>query len=139
MRIIPLLIGAVLFSSCKMTNSENKELTPEMISQKTTIEFEEDHFDFGVMTQGEKVDFVYKFKNSGDHPLLILSVQASCGCTVTDGWPDYPIPPGEGGQIPVQFNSEGKKGHQSKSISLIANTEPRTTVLMIEGEVIAPN
>lgn len=134
-----IIAALVSIASCKMTNSTPDELTPEMVSNKTTIVFEDDVFNFGEMTQGEKVNFEFEFKNNGDHPLVILSVRPSCGCTLTEDWPDYPIAPGEGGVIPVEFNSEGKKGHQSKSITLVANTTPRTTLLMIEGDVIAPD
>jgi hypothetical protein len=129
----------LVLSSCKLTNSnESDPITSDIITARTTISFEEDVFNFGNMTQGEKVSYEFKFKNSGDNPLLILSVKPSCGCTVSEDWPDYPIEPGEGGVIPIEFNSEGKKGHQSKSITLVANTEPRTSVLMIEGDIIAP-
>lgn len=134
-----IVILSMVFSSCKLTNSnESEPITSDIITARTTIEFEEDVFNFGEMSQGEKVSYEFKFKNSGDNPLLILSVKPSCGCTVSEDWPDYPIGPGETGVIPVEFSSEGKSGHQSKSITLVANTDPRTTVLMIEGDIIAP-
>lgn len=136
--IILLSIVLLSCSSCKLSNSKPAEIDSEMITQRTTMAFEEEVYTFGEMTQGEKVDFVFKFTNTGDFPLVIVSVQPSCGCTITEDWPDYPIAPGEGGVIPVQFSSEGKKGHQSKSITLVANTTPRTHVLMIEGDIIAP-
>jgi hypothetical protein len=140
MRALLLLLSLALIgsSSCKLSNSNSEPLTSDIITSRTLIEFEEDVFNFGEMTQGEKVSFEFKFKNTGDSPLVILSVKPSCGCTVAEDWPDHPIEPGDGGVIPVEFNSEGKKGHQSKSITLVANTEPRTTVLMIEGDIIAP-
>jgi hypothetical protein len=122
-----------------MTNNEPIEISSEMVANKTTISFEKEVFKFEDMTQGEKVDFEFKFTNTGDAHLVILSVKPSCGCTITEDWPDYPIAPGEGGVIPVQFSSEGKRGHQSKSITVIANTTPRTHVLMIEGDIIAPD
>ncbi len=132
-------IACLALSSCRLSNSAPEEISSEMIAEKTTIAFEEEVFKFGEITQGEKVDFEFKFTNTGDSPLVIVSVKPSCGCTVADDWPDYPITPGEGGVIPVEFNSEGKKGHQSKSITLVANTTPRTHVLMIEGDIIAPD
>ena len=38
----------------------------------TTIEFEESEFDWGTITQGEKVSYVFKFSNTGNEPLLSL-------------------------------------------------------------------
>ncbi|NNC82267.1 MAG: DUF1573 domain-containing protein [Flavobacteriales bacterium] len=128
----------LVISSCKMTNRNESSVSADMVTSRTTIAFEEDVFDFGEMTQGDQVSFEFEFINTGDSPLLILDVKPSCGCTISDDWPDHPIEPGEGGIIPVTFNSEGKKGHQSKSITLVANTTPRTTVLTIQGDVIAP-
>jgi hypothetical protein len=133
-----LSIVLLAFSSCKLSNSKPDVIDAQMITQKTTMTFDKEVFTFGEMTQGETVDFEFKFTNTGDSPLVIVSVQPSCGCTITEDWPDYPIAPGEGGVIPVQFNSERKQGHQSKSITLVANTKPRTHILMIEGDIIAP-
>lgn len=138
-KIIPIIaIATLALSSCRMSNSAPTEISSEMVAEKTTMAFENEVFKFGEITQGEKVDFVFEFTNTGETPLVIISVKPSCGCTITEDWPDYPIAPGEGGVIPVQFSSEGKSGHQSKSITLVANTTPRTHVLMIEGDVIAP-
>ena len=126
-------------SACRMTNSNEESVTSDVVTSRTTIDFSNDVFDFGEMTQGEKVSHEFEFTNTGDSPLLILDVKPSCGCTLSDDWPDHPIEPGEGGVIPVTFNSEGKKGYQSKALTLVANTTPRTTVLTIQGEVIAPD
>ena len=52
----------------------------------TTVEFEETEFDFGTVMEGEKVTHVYKFKNTGDEPLIISNAKATCGCTVPS-WP----------------------------------------------------
>ncbi|MEM6964185.1 MAG: DUF1573 domain-containing protein [Bacteroidota bacterium] len=101
----------------------------------TTIEFETSDFDFGTATQGDKINYVYQFTNTGEHPLLITDAKGSCGCTVPE-WPKVPIPPGEQGIIEVQFNTKGKSGRQVKRVTITANTEPAQTFLTISGEVI---
>ena len=101
---------------------------------KTTFEFEESTFDFGVIDAGEKVSHVYKFTNTGDNPLLIKNAKGSCGCTVPK-WPKEPIMPGETGEILVEYNSKGKKGKETKRVTLTANTTPAQTFLTITGEV----
>lgn len=103
----------------------------------TTMNFEESEFDFGSVDQGEKVTHVYKFTNTGNEPLIISNAKGSCGCTVPS-WPKEPIPVGGSGEIKVQFDSKGKKGKQSKRVTLTANTDPVQTFLTIKGEVIAP-
>lgn len=101
------------------------------------ISFENELYDFGEITQGEKVKFTYKFKNTGDADLVISSAKGSCGCTVPD-WPRQPIAPGQEAEIRVVFNSEGKSGKQHKKVSVVANTQPSTTVVALTGNIIKP-
>jgi len=97
--------------------------------------FENEVHDFGTITQGEKVQYAFRFKNTGKGDLLIRAANGSCGCTVPE-WPKDPIPPGKEGIVNVTFNSEGKEGMQHKTVTLIANTIPNTKVLTITGEVV---
>src|SRR5688572_7101524 len=46
------------------------------------LDFERVDYDFGTIKEGDKVNYTYKFKNTGAAPLIIQSVQPSCGCTV---------------------------------------------------------
>ena len=71
--------------------TEGKSKTSNL--PKTTIEFEETKHNFGTIKEGEKVKHIYKFKNTGDNPLIISNAVASCGCTVPS-YPKEPIPPG---------------------------------------------
>ena len=75
---------------------------------------------------------------TGDQPLMITNAKGSCGCTVPE-WPKEPIMPGETGVIKVEFNSKGKKGVQSKRVTITANTEPVQTFLTIKGEILVPD
>jgi len=101
---------------------------------KTTIEFDEMTHDFGNIKEGDKVSHVFKFKNTGNEPLIINSAKGSCGCTVPE-WPKEPIAPGGDGQIKVEFNSKGKKNKQTKTVTINANTDPNPTRLTIKAEV----
>ncbi|MDQ3192310.1 MAG: DUF1573 domain-containing protein, partial [Bacteroidota bacterium] len=94
-------------------------------------------YDFGVITQGEKISFSYKFKNTGKTNLIITSAKGSCGCTVPE-YPKKPIAPNGEGKIEVVFDSDGKSGKQNKTVTILSNTYPATTVLNLTGEIIAP-
>ena len=100
----------------------------------TSIAFEHTDFDFGVVDDGEKVKHTYKFKNTGNEPLIISSAKGSCGCTVPK-WPTEPIAPGAEGVIDVEFDSKGKPGKQTKRVTVTANTVPAQTFLNITGTV----
>jgi hypothetical protein len=114
------------------TDPQAPTVTPE---KATTITFEKEVHDFGTVKEGDEVTYVFKFKNSGDKPLLISDAKGSCGCTVPD-YPKNPIAPGEKGEIKVKFNSKGKPGAQTKFVTLNANTIPAETRLTIKANVI---
>src|SRR3954469_19720442 len=85
------------------------------------ITFEKKTHDFGDIVQGDKVEQTFYFTNTGKEPLLITNVQVSCGCTTPKGWPRDPVAPGGKGELTVAFNSAGKMGKQSKTVTIISN------------------
>jgi hypothetical protein len=101
------------------------------------IEFEEIEHDFGRIIEGESVSYSFKFKNTGKSDLIIAEVTTSCGCTVPS-YPKTPIRPGEGGILKVAFNSNGRRGFQSKNITVASNTQPNTTMIRIKAQVVNP-
>jgi hypothetical protein len=44
----------------------------------------EPSFDFGKIKKGDVVEHIYEVTNTGKNPLIISSVQPTCGCTVPD-------------------------------------------------------
>jgi hypothetical protein len=106
------------------------------------MQFDAETFDFGMLTEGERVSHAFYFKNTGKRPLIISAAEGSCGCTVPE-YPKDPIPPGESGIIKVTFNSEQKQGKQEKTITVVTNCEPSTRLLRIYADIIvaktAPN
>lgn len=155
------MVASFAFTSCKSddkaatdttreslatTNTTNADAKPAPaaatpaapVGPLTTMEFNEVVFDFGEVMEGEKVVHSYTFKNTGKEPLIISNAKGSCGCTVPS-WPREPIPPGESGEIKVQFDSKGKGkvggNNQSKRVTLTANTDPAQTFLTIKGKV----
>jgi len=103
------------------------------------IEFSYTHIDLGRIVQGTKVDSIYHFKNTGGAPLVITDVRGSCGCTVGKDWPKAPVPPGGTATIRIGFDSEGRNGRQDKTVTVVANTVPPSTVLTLTTEVVGPN
>jgi outer membrane biosynthesis protein TonB len=99
------------------------------------FKFEESAYDFGSITEGDVVEHIFKFTNTGEAPLVIQSASASCGCTVPN-YPREPIAPGETGEIEVKFDSSNKPGIQNKTVSITANTDPTITRLTIKSNVV---
>jgi hypothetical protein len=100
------------------------------------ISFSEYEHDFGKITEGKKVAHIFTFENKGPENLVIASTSTSCGCTVTK-YDRKPIPAGKGGSLEVVFDSEGKNGVQTKTISVRSNSKTQVVILKITAEVIS--
>jgi hypothetical protein len=105
------------------------------VSASTTIKFEKLSHDFGRIQQGAKASVEFAFINTGTNPLIISNARGSCGCTVPT-WPHQPIPPGASGKIFVVFDSYGKSGEQTKTVTVVANTAPSSSTLTIQATII---
>lgn len=114
-------------------------LKGKKIDKMPEITFEETEFETGEISQGEVVNYVYKFKNTGNAPLVLSSVTASCGCTVAKNYPKGKILPGEGGEIAVEFDSDNKWGDLDVSITVGTNTIPAVTQLLIRTKIVVPD
>ncbi|TXK45297.1 DUF1573 domain-containing protein [Pontibacter qinzhouensis] len=90
------------------------------VTDGLALTFEEAEFNFGDITQGDVVEHVFKFTNTGTQPLVIERVDVTCGCT-TPSWTKEPVMPGKTGFVTAKFNSAGKMGQQKKAITVHSN------------------
>ena len=133
---------AILSASCNSSANQGSESsTPAAIptnevAHVTTIQWVDSVKHIGKVSEGEKVELAYKFINTGKYPLVIHDVAASCGCTIAEK-PEAPIAPGKEGFIKASFNSAGRVGNNSKTITVSANTEPAVYSLLFDLEVVA--
>ncbi|MFZ6001541.1 MAG: DUF1573 domain-containing protein [Bacteroidota bacterium] len=101
------------------------------------ITWEASSHDFGDITQGDKVEFTFKFSNNGTEPLIITNVTTQCGCTTPKGWPRDPVLPGGSGEITLAFNSTGKFGRQNKVATVVSNAANKDGgQLVLSGNVL---
>jgi Protein of unknown function (DUF1573) len=129
MRLLLLSVLLTLLISCqnetKKVNSPVAEANTAVAADSsnfTTIAWDSTERNFGNIKEGEKLEAVFVFKNTGDKPLIIQSAKASCGCTVAE-YTKEPVAPGGSGEVKGVFDSQGKPGHQQKSIYVYANTK----------------
>ena len=138
------LLMTVIFScmlfSCDIRKNNSKpdvKLTDPSVQtfkDSTTVQVIDSVYNFGTITDGQKVEYSYMFKNIGKNPLIITSAAPSCGCTVADK-PEQPVKPGETGFIKVVFNSQGRVGEAHKEIAVTSNAYPAFPVLLLKGKV----
>lgn len=103
------------------------------------IHFLEKSHDFGVIKEsGGPVSYEFEFENKGDEPLIIISVNASCGCTRPE-YSDEPIKPGEKSKMKVTYNPAGRPGEFERKVKVRSNDPKKRIVLRITGVVIPEN
>ncbi len=101
------------------------------------MKFEEEVFDMGTITQGEKRTHDFKFKNTGEKELVIANAYADCGCTVAEV-PKEPIKPGDENVIRVTFDSNGKSGIINKTVTVMTNCIPNKRMIKIKASIFVP-
>ena len=105
-------------------------------ANKPVATFDEKVFDFGeIKEDGGKVTHSFNFKNTGDQPLIIHNVRASCGCTSPE-WTRQPVQSGKTGFVKATFDPRNRPGNFNKSIMVYTNGQESTIVLRITGKVL---
>ena len=98
----------------------------------TLAEKEHDYGTFKEEAGPQKYDFIVS--NTGNQPLVIQNIVASCGCT-TPEWTKEPIPAGGKGKITAIYDPRNSPGKFSKSLNVYTNSKPEVVTLVIKGEV----
>lgn len=115
---------------------EEKRLAEER-ANITTIEFDKKLHDFGDIKPDSENSCRFRVTNTGQKPLIIEDVKASCGCT-TPHKPEHPIQPGKSDFIEVGFHpNPGQVNEITKTITVSANIPGKTTELKIRSFVKA--
>lgn len=140
--LIPLVGLVAFFVSCKDGKptvaqdsnrpSERGVLQP---SGNQIITFDKLAYDFGTIRESDgDVSTIFTFVNNGKVPLLISTVNTSCGCT-TPEWTKEPVAPGEKGYIKATYGAKGRVGMFEKWLTVYFSTG--SVELKIEGNVVA--
>jgi len=104
-------------------------------SAKAEFKFNEEKHDFGKIPQGKPVSTQFSFTNIGEEPLILTSVQPTCGCTVAD-YTKTPVKKGDKGVINITYNAAAAGGF-TKAIVVTSNAATPQKNLVISGEVVA--
>ena len=121
-------------SASSKINPDNK-LSIQKESNYAEITFDRVFHDFGMISEGEIVKTIFKFKNTSENDLYIVDALGSCGCTVPKYPKNLPIKPGETGEIEVNFDTNGRPDLQQKMVKVSANTPSGGQLLRIQAFV----
>jgi molybdopterin-biosynthesis enzyme MoeA-like protein len=126
---------AELKASLQEIEAEEQARLKEEMATNTTMEFESLTHDFGKILEDSENRASYVVKNTGKNPLIIDKVEVSCGCT-TASKPEKPILPGKTDKIEIIFHPKvGQLNQQEKTVTVTANTEPKTALLVLKANV----
>lgn len=124
----------MLLSSCGDDSASAEGGENVEVGNKTTIVVNP-IYDAGDVVKGEIITAVFTVKNTGKYPLVVSEVKGSCTCTVAEK-PEKPIAPGSEAVIKAEVDTEKtSSGDISKSVRIVANTEPSVTEVVIKAKV----
>jgi len=110
-------------------------ISASVLAQPVMKISESDH-DFGKFKEeAGRQTHNFLVTNTGNSPLVIQNIVASCGCT-TPEWTKEPIQPGQSGKITAIYDPKDRPGVFNKTLSVYSNSKPEVVVLVIKGEVI---
>jgi hypothetical protein len=133
--LISVILISVLTSGCRSGKGDNTGNTASLQPGNGEIVFKDYEHSFGKVAEGEKLSYVFTFENKGTSDIVISSVTASCGCTV----PKYdkkPVPPGSTGNIEVVFDTSGRSGTQTKTVTVKSNAKTPVVLVKFTAEII---
>jgi hypothetical protein len=137
--IISWIIIIYSLSGCTGRKGNNASDSAITSSNGTSeISFREYQHDFGKVSEGEKLSYIFTFDNRGTGDLIINSASTTCGCTV----PKYetkPIHSGGSGKLEVVFDTSGRNGIQTKVITVKSNASTPVVLIKITAEVVSNN
>lgn len=126
-----LVMFSIGVASAQDTEKKEAAKAPE---SGPKIEFASTVHDYGDIQKGGDGNCEFTFTNTGNEPLILSNVRASCGCT-TPSWTKAPVMPGKTGTIKVRYNTNNIGGF-SKRVTVNSNSVVTPTVtLTIKGTV----
>ena len=101
-----------------------------------TIYFPETQHDFGKVNEGDKVNYTFRFSNTGNSSLIIKNIRSSCGCAAALLSKDN-LEPGQEGTLQVELDTKNRSGKLSRTITVNSN-DPKdpAKVLTIYADII---
>ncbi len=115
----------------------NSKLTASLKAPK--IVFKENVHDFGKVPRGPELQYNFRFTNKGNSNLTIERVQTSCGCTGATVGEKSNYAKNESGEIKVNFSTQGREGHQEKTIIVYSNDPQNPQIVLTVKCEIDPN
>ncbi len=134
LKLIALFITGLSFMSFKTLECANTlptlQKSPMFLS---SVKWKTESLNLGDIPVGKPVTIEFEFTNTSDAEVIVVSAQASCGCTVAD-YPKTPIAAGKTSKITATYNA-ATMGAFAKNVTVTIQNE-EAKVLTFKGTVI---
>ena len=115
----------------------DKKVTPPLNGDGPRLVVLEPEYNFGKINSNKLVEHDFILRNAGTSILKIENIQTTCGCTTAEMVKDE-IALNEEVPIHVMFDTKGRQGPQTQSVTIASNDPANPTLeLRIVGEAIA--
>lgn len=98
---------------------------------KTRAEAEVTLIDLGKFDWKTEQKSIFKLKNTGTNPLIIVDIATSCGC-ISTAFSKEPVAPGKEAEVTVTYKADHPE-HFNKTITVYCNTEDSPVAMKITG------
>lgn len=101
------------------------------------ISFDRMEYDFGkVIFKGQPKTANFKFKNTGNAPLVITRTELSCICLNVE-YPRKPLMPGQEGTLTIKYTPKKETGKFNNTVKIYSNSgDGKPIILFLRVEVI---
>lgn len=130
----PVIMGCSGHNGSLLSDQVDEEEITQDSTVQSVITFSKLTHDFGTILEGEKVVCYFDYENTGKADLMILSVDASCGCTTPD-WSREPVKSGDTKSLKIVFDATGRSGAQRKEVTVLSNSSNVAVKLTIKANI----
>ena len=109
---------------------ENEQKTAPI----TSLKIDKTFHDYGTVRKGSINNADFIFTNTGNQPLVILRISASCGCTNVI-WDKQPISPGQTTTVQIEMIPD-EAGYFTKTVVAYCNANESPIRLTVKGSTI---
>jgi len=135
--VLVALTAAISFAADPPAKDKKSEAAEKKDAEKAPrLTIIEPVKDYGTIPKGEKLDWSFVIKNTGDSDLQIIAAKPGCGCTVADF--DKVIKPGETGKVTAHVDTTAFAGPIAKSVTLETNDPTTPTSQLTIHAVVKP-
>ncbi len=136
MALLATLIAPLGFAADSKTPKAKKSEATAKTEKAPRLTIVQPVKDFGTVAKGEKLDWSFEIRNTGNADLQILAAKPGCGCTVADF--DKVIKPGATGKVTAHVDTTNFSGPIAKPVTLETNDASAPTAQLTIHAVVKP-